>query len=132
MSQVLTPNCIMKLTIHQTVAVAPTQYFLRRRGLANGIVLAGGGAGGAIISVALNAIIQRLGLAWAFRIHCLLVAGTGLPAAFMIQERVPYKSCGFVDLYVEHVNCHWRIAANSQRTGPYSAATHLSYFSLEA
>lgn len=80
-----------------TVAVAPTQYFLRRRGLANGIVLAGGGAGGAIISVALNAIIHRLGLAWAFRIHCLVVAGTGLPAAFLIQERVPYKPCGLVD-----------------------------------
>ena len=52
------------------------------------------------MSVALNAIIHRLGLAWAFRIHCLVVAGTGLPAAFLIQERVPYKPCGFVDWYV--------------------------------
>ena len=81
----------------QTVAVAPTQYFLRRRGLANGIVLAGGGAGGAVVSIALNAIIHRLGIAWAFRIHCLLVACTGLPAAFVIQERVPYKPSGLVD-----------------------------------
>ncbi|KAM0695386.1 hypothetical protein Q7P36_005745 [Cladosporium allicinum] len=80
-----------------TVAVAPTQYFLRRRGLANGIVLAGGGAGGAVVSIALNAIIHRLGIAWAFRIHCLLVACTGLPAAFVIQERVPYKPSGLVD-----------------------------------
>lgn len=53
-----------------------------------------------MVSVALNAIIERLGVTWAFRIHCLLVAGTGLPAAFVIQERVPYKPCGLVDWYV--------------------------------
>lgn len=57
-----------------------------------------------MVSVALNAIIQRLGIAWAFRIHCLLVAGTGLPAAFVIQERVPYKACGLVDWYVTNKN----------------------------
>lgn len=110
----------------QTVAVAPTQYFLRRRGLANGIVLAGGGAGGAIISVALNAIIHRLGLAWAFRIHCLVVAGTGLPAAFLIQERVPYKPCGLVDWYVS-LEPYTRCAiANCVRAGLCSAAARLS------
>lgn len=51
------------LTIFQAVAAAPTQYFRHRRGLANGIVFAGGGAGGAVVSVMLNAVIERLGIA---------------------------------------------------------------------
>ena len=71
-----------------TVAVAPTQHFLKKRGLANGIVFAGGGLGGAVISYSIEALIQHIGLAWAFRVHCLLVATTGLPAAYLIRERV--------------------------------------------
>ncbi|KAJ1327439.1 MFS transporter MCT family solute carrier family 16 (monocarboxylic acid transporters) member 10 [Microdochium nivale] len=65
----------------------PAQYFVRRRGLANGIVFAGGGLGGAIISIALDPLIRRLGPAWAFRILGLSCLATGLPAAWFVKER---------------------------------------------
>ncbi|KAF7523234.1 hypothetical protein G7054_g11854 [Neopestalotiopsis clavispora] len=80
-----------------TVAVAPTQYFLKKRGLANGIVFAGGGLGGAVISYSMEALIQHIGIPWAFRVHCLLIATTGLPAAYLIRERVPYQPAKLVE-----------------------------------
>ncbi|KAF2094073.1 MFS general substrate transporter [Rhizodiscina lignyota] len=67
----------------------PAQYFHRKRGLANGIVYAGGGLGGAVISLVMEAIVRSLGPAWTFRIIGFLTLGTGLPAAWMIRERAP-------------------------------------------
>jgi MFS family permease len=53
---------------YMVVSVLTAQYFSRRRGLANGLVFAGGGVGGAIISLAMSAIIERLGTGWTFRL----------------------------------------------------------------
>lgn len=78
-------------------SVAPAQYFRRKRGLANGIVYAGGGFGGAIMSIVANAIIDRYSVEWAFRITGLLIAVTGLPAAWLIRERTPIQAVGLVD-----------------------------------
>ncbi|KAM6509502.1 hypothetical protein FALCPG4_017155 [Fusarium falciforme] len=78
-------------------SVAPAQYFRRKRGLANGIVMAGGGFGGAIMSVATNNMIERYGVEWAFRITGFLIAGTGLPAAWLIKERTPIHATGLID-----------------------------------
>ncbi|RTE82620.1 hypothetical protein BHE90_002896 [Fusarium euwallaceae] len=78
-------------------SVAPAQYFRRKRGLANGIVMAGGGFGGAIMSVATNNMIERYGVEWAFRITGFLIAGTGLPAAWLIKERTPIQATGLID-----------------------------------
>ncbi|SPO03549.1 related to protein MCH2 (monocarboxylate permease homolog) [Cephalotrichum gorgonifer] len=69
------------------VTVIPAQYFSAKRGLANGLVFAGGGFGGAAISVSLDALIQRLDVAWAYRILGLTTLATGLPAAWLIKER---------------------------------------------
>ncbi|GKT89108.1 major facilitator superfamily transporter [Colletotrichum tofieldiae] len=71
-----------------------------RRGLANGIVFAGGGLGGAVNSFALDAVLNRLGSAWAYRVLALVTLATGLPAAWLIKERVPVRSSGFVEWYV--------------------------------
>ncbi|OLN93199.1 Riboflavin transporter MCH5-like protein 12 [Colletotrichum chlorophyti] len=79
------------------VSVMPAQYFSRKRGLANGIVFAGGGLGGAVNSFALDALINRLGAAWAYRVLALVTLATGLPAAWLIKERVAVRSSGFVD-----------------------------------
>lgn len=79
------------------VSVTPAQYFSKKRGLANGIVFAGGGLGGAIMSFALDAIIQRLGTAWAYRILGLVTLLTGLPAAWLVKERSPVKTAGFIE-----------------------------------
>ncbi|KAJ3833075.1 major facilitator superfamily domain-containing protein, partial [Lentinula raphanica] len=46
----------------------PSQYFKRKRGLANGAVFSAAGIGGAVLSVVQNALISRLGVAWTFRI----------------------------------------------------------------
>ncbi|OHW91804.1 major facilitator superfamily transporter [Colletotrichum incanum] len=85
------------------VSVIPAQYFSRKRGLANGIVFAGGGLGGAVNSFALDALLNRLGSAWAYRVLALVTLATGLPAAWLIKERVPVRSSGFVE---------WRLFKN--------------------
>ncbi|KAF4903146.1 Aspyridones efflux protein apdF [Colletotrichum fructicola] len=79
------------------VSTIPAQYFSRKRGLANGIVFAGGGLGGAVNSFALDALLNHLGPAWAYRVLALVTLATGLPAAWIIKERVPVRSSGFVE-----------------------------------
>lgn len=79
------------MLICQVVSVTPAQYFKAKRGIANGIVYAGGGLGGTVISFILNALLQSVGIAWTFRILGLLIMGTGLPAAWLIKERAPIK-----------------------------------------
>ncbi|KAM0350988.1 hypothetical protein ACHAPU_002766 [Fusarium lateritium] len=78
-------------------SVVPAQYFKKKRGLANGIVYAGGGFGGAIMSIATNSLIEKYSVEWAFRITGLLIAATGLPAAMLIKERTPLTSNKIVD-----------------------------------
>ncbi|KAH6655837.1 major facilitator superfamily domain-containing protein [Truncatella angustata] len=75
-----------------TVSITPAQYFNRKRGLANGIVFAGGGLGGAVTSYALDILIQKFGLAWTYRILGFATLMTGLPAAWFIQERVAIRT----------------------------------------
>ncbi|KAM0331644.1 hypothetical protein ACHAQA_003323 [Verticillium albo-atrum] len=79
------------------ISLAPAQYFKRKRGLANGIVYAGGGLGGAVMSIAANAMIEKYGVEWAFRITGIAVAVTGLPAAWLIIERTPIQATGIID-----------------------------------
>ena len=81
------------------INVMPAQYFYKKRGLANGIVCAGGGLGGTVISLAMNSMIQGIGLAWAYRILGLLTLATGLPAAWIIRERCPAQSASFIEWY---------------------------------
>ncbi|KAK0251609.1 hypothetical protein LTS09_013299 [Friedmanniomyces endolithicus] len=58
-----------------TVSIIPGQYFLRKRGLANGIVFAAGGLGGAAISL----VMERLVDPW------------------LIRERSPAKRTTFIE-----------------------------------
>ncbi|KAL1852098.1 hypothetical protein Daus18300_012310 [Diaporthe australafricana] len=73
-------------------STTPAQYFYRKRGLANGIVFGGGGLGGAVISFMMDELIAKLGVPWTFRVIGLMTLATGLPAAWLIRERVPVKS----------------------------------------
>ena len=81
----------------QVVSTVPAQYFRAKRGLANGLIFAGGGFGGAAISVCANILIQRVGTAWSFRILGLTTLATGLPAAWLIKERVSVHTPGLVE-----------------------------------
>ncbi|KAL1855818.1 hypothetical protein VTK73DRAFT_8468 [Phialemonium thermophilum] len=80
-----------------TVSVVPAQYFSRKRGLANGLVFAGGGLGGAVTSFFMDALIQRFGPGWAFRILGFATLATGLPAAWLVRERIPIRTPGFIE-----------------------------------
>ncbi|CAM1510375.1 Fc.00g007100.m01.CDS01 [Cosmosporella sp. VM-42] len=73
------------------------QWFSTKRGLANGLMFAGAGFGGATISFAMDALIQKLNTAWAYRILGLLTLATGIPAAWLIKERVPTHTPGFIE-----------------------------------
>ena len=76
----------------------PTQYFSGKLGLANGIIKAGGGLGSTVLAIALEALIQRVGIPWMFRILGLVTLSTGLPAAWLIKERSPPRNAPFIDL----------------------------------
>lgn len=80
-----------------TCSVIPAQYFKNRRGLANGIVFAGGGLGGATVTIIEGILIQRVGVPWTYRIMGLATLVTGLPAAWVITERTKIRSSGFVE-----------------------------------
>jgi MFS family permease len=67
----------------------PIQYFSGKLGLANGLVKAGGGLGATLMPVASQALIDKVGLAWTFRILGSAILLTGLPAAYLLKERVP-------------------------------------------
>lgn len=84
--------------------MTPAQYFHRKRGLANGIVCAGGGLGGMVISLSMNGIIQRVGPAWTFRIIGLMTLATGLPAAGLIKERCPIRSTTFIEWFATPIH----------------------------
>lgn len=113
----------------QVVSIIPAQYFRRRRGLANGIVFAGGGLGGAVISLSMSAIVERLGTAWTFRLIGLVMLATGLPAAWFLKERTPIQASTFVE---------WYRTSTSQLArrclllpGAYSGTPNLSFSSLQ-
>lgn len=77
--------------------VMPTQYFSRRLGLANAVVKASGGLGATLLSLALNALIQRVGIDWMFRILGICILATGIPAALTIKERTPLPNVPIFD-----------------------------------
>ncbi|KAF7969676.1 hypothetical protein HWV62_26178, partial [Athelia sp. TMB] len=66
----------------------PGQYFKRRRGLANGCVMAGGGLGGFVLSFIMNGLLSRLSIAWTFRILGFITLAVTLPAAMLLKERI--------------------------------------------
>ncbi|KXJ89732.1 monocarboxylate permease Mch4 [Microdochium bolleyi] len=79
------------------VSVTPAQYFNKKRGTAIGIIYAAGGLGGTVLALATSGLIEKVGPAWTFRILGLMTLATGLPAAFLVKERVPIQKHAFVD-----------------------------------
>ncbi|BEI83594.1 hypothetical protein CcaverHIS002_0401980 [Cutaneotrichosporon cavernicola] len=79
------------------ISITPSQYFTRRKGTALGIVYSGGGFGGAIISLALEAGVRHLGVPWTFRLVGFLMLATCVPAAWFIKERFSPQRREFVD-----------------------------------
>ncbi|CAO2655786.1 Nn.00g045890.m01.CDS01 [Neocucurbitaria sp. VM-36] len=83
--------------VYAVTNALPVQYFSARLGLANGLIKLGGGIGGCVMAIALEAMYQRVGIAWTFRFQGLLTIGIGMPAAWMLKDRVPLRNVPFVD-----------------------------------
>jgi len=69
-----------------SVGIIP-QWFSKRRSLANGIGTAGSGIFGMVYSLATNAMIQHLGLAWAFKILGIISFAVNFICAMLIKDR---------------------------------------------
>ena len=76
----------------------PVQWFSSKLGTANGLVKLGGGLGATILAIAVQALIDKVGLPWTFRILGFVTLATGIPAASLIRERVPPTDAPFVNL----------------------------------
>lgn len=76
----------MGLMFVGSVGVVP-QWFTKRRSLANGIGTAGSGIGGMMYSLATNAMIESLGVEWAFRILGILACAVNMVCAMLIRDR---------------------------------------------
>lgn len=64
-----------------------SQWFSKRRSLANGISAAGSGIGGIIFSLATGPLIQAIGLRWSLRAIGIIALGTNVVAAVLIRDR---------------------------------------------
>ncbi|THC92539.1 hypothetical protein EYZ11_007992 [Aspergillus tanneri] len=69
-----------------SVGITP-QWFQRRRSLAMGINAAGSGLGGLIYSLAVGAMIPRLGLSWTFRTLGIIACVVNLVGANLLRDR---------------------------------------------
>lgn len=79
------------------VSVVPAGYFSTRKGTAVGVVYCGGGLGGAVLSLAMEAGVRRLGVEWTFRLLGILMAACCLPAAWVMKERTTAQKKMLID-----------------------------------
>jgi MFS family permease len=69
-----------------SVGLCP-QWFAKRRSFANSIAAAGSGIGGLIYSLAAQAMIQSVGLGWAFRILAIVTFAVNGVCAILVRDR---------------------------------------------
>ncbi|KAL2128036.1 hypothetical protein VTI74DRAFT_9824 [Chaetomium olivicolor] len=69
-----------------TVGVVP-QWFTKRRSFANSVATSGSGFGGLTYSLATNAMISNLGLAWSFRILAILAFVVNGVCSLLLRDR---------------------------------------------
>lgn len=69
-----------------SVGVVP-QWFSKRRSFANSIATAGSGLGGLIYSLGTNAMIESIGLNWAFRVLAIIALVVNTICTILIRDR---------------------------------------------
>ncbi|KAF2853342.1 MFS general substrate transporter [Plenodomus tracheiphilus IPT5] len=83
--------------VYAVTNALPVQYFSIHLGLANGLIKLGGGVGGCVMAIALEAMYRRIGIAWTFRVQGFMTLGVGMPAAWMCKDRISSRDVPFVD-----------------------------------
>ena len=68
-----------------SVGVVP-QWFSKKRSFANSIATAGSGIGGMMYSLATNAMIQSIGLGWAFRVLAIVSFVVNVVCTILIRD----------------------------------------------
>lgn len=76
----------------------PAKYFTTNLGTVNELDKLGGSLGATILAIALEFLIQKVGIAWTFRILSFITLSTGLPAAMLIKERDSSHNTRFLEL----------------------------------
>ena len=76
----------------------PAQWFSSKLGTANGLVKLGGGLGATILAVVVQALIDKVGIPWTFRVLGLFSLASGIPAALLVKERAPSSHAPFIHL----------------------------------
>lgn len=67
------------------------EWFVRRKGLAYGIVWSAAGAGGVILPLILEALLKNLGFQNATRVCAGILFAFSIPLTFLIKPRLPYS-----------------------------------------
>lgn len=86
LSQGALVGCGIGLMIIPSTAIL-SQWFARRRSIANGISSAGSGIGGMAFAWGTASMIERLGLAWALRTTGLITLIATVAATFLMRDR---------------------------------------------
>ncbi|KAG0243158.1 hypothetical protein BGW41_002798 [Actinomortierella wolfii] len=71
-----------------TSVTIPSQWFKKRRGLATGITVGGGGIGGLILSPMIVALFDKIGYRWTVRLVALIHLAILVPAGALFRCRV--------------------------------------------
>ncbi|KXS19153.1 MFS general substrate transporter [Gonapodya prolifera JEL478] len=67
----------------------PAQYFLKKRGIAVGFAVAGGGLGGMAWGPITQALVDNMGFRWALRLSGIISGGVLLLASLLLKSRFP-------------------------------------------
>jgi len=65
------------------------QWFDKRRGLAFGVIGAGGGCGGLVLPLLINALLKQVGYQSTMRVLAGVMFGAGMPLAWFVRPRLP-------------------------------------------
>lgn len=89
------------------------QYFVRKRGVAVGIVYAGSGVGGAVFSIILSRLITTVGLEVAVRIYGGIALVSLIPASFTLRSNKEVPVASFKLTYFKDTNFNLLILATA-------------------
>lgn len=77
--------------LYYTSAPLPSHWFIKRRGIATGVAISGGGLGNVIFPLILSPIIEAYSWRWALRAMSVFALCLGLLCALLVERRIPLK-----------------------------------------